>query len=98
MKLLNRVVAIVALTAAFVPLTSMACDAAGAQTHVGNILSVDAGKNTFTIRDAETSSPITFVTVDPKIINSLKDAKGSIMVNYEEQDDSTDLMAVGVTF
>lgn len=98
MKLLNRVVAIVALAAAVTPLTGMACSAAGPNSHVGNVLSVDAGKKTFTIRDAETSSPITFVVVDKKIINSLKDLKGNVMVNYEENDEGGDLVAVGVTF
>ena len=33
-----------------------------------------------------------------RIIDGLKDAKGSVMVNYEQLDGSSDLKAVGVTF
>lgn len=73
-----------------------ACDAAGPSAHIGNLMSVDEKKMTFTIRDAQSSAPITFVTENEKIIDSLKEAKGSILVNYEE-DDGT-LTAVGVTF
>ena len=89
---------LLALSAAFVlsasPLYAVACDAANS-VHVGNVLTVDAQGKTFTIRDAATQSPITFLASN-EIIAGLKDAKGSIRVNYEEDGDK--LKAVGVTF
>jgi hypothetical protein len=72
-----------------------ACDAAGKNTHIGSLMTVNAAQNTFTIQDAQSRSPITFVT-NTEIIEGLKDAKGSIMVNYKEDGDT--LTAVGVTF
>lgn len=79
------------------PVLSWACDGAGPSTHVGNLKSVDASSKTFTIIDAQTSMPIKFVA-NNEIIDGLKDAKGSVMVNYEEMDGSSELKAVGVTF
>ena len=73
----------------------LACDAAGKNTHIGNLMTVNAEQSTFTIQDAQTRSPITF-TANGEIIEGLKDAKGSIMVNYKEDGDT--LTAVGVTF
>lgn len=86
-----------ALTGALLmPLSSWACDAAGPSTHIGNLMSVDATGKTFTIRDAQSNSPISFSVKDDSIMAGLKNAKGSIMVNYEENDSG--LTAVGVTF
>ena len=76
--------------------SALACDAAGPSTHIGQLVSVNAEKNTFTIRDAESRSPITF-TAGSDILTGLKNASGSIMVNYQEKDDGG-LDAVGVTF
>ncbi len=78
------------------PVITWACDAAGPNTHIGKVLSVDEKKMTFTIRDAETKSPITFIAESSEIITGLKGANGMITVNYEE--DGDDLTAVGVTF
>jgi len=90
---------LLALSAAFVlsasPFYAMACEGAGRFTHMGNVLSVDASGKTFTIRDAQTQKPITFLA-NNEIIDGLKDAKGSIMVNYQADGDK--LKAVGVTF
>ena len=80
-----------------VPVLSWACDGAGPSTHVGTVQSVDSSTKTFTIIDAQTSMPIKFVA-NNEIIDGLKDAKGSVMVNFEEVDGSSDLKAVGVTF
>lgn len=88
---------LVAGTLLFTPLVIWACDAAGPSTHVGTVKSVDASSKTFTIIDAQTRMPITFVA-NNEIIDGLKDAKGSVMVNYEEVDGSSDLKALGVTF
>ena len=79
------------------PFTTWACDAAGKSTHIGTVQSVDASGKTFTIIDAQSRKPITFMA-NNEIIVGLKDAKGSVMVNYEEMDGSSDLKAVGVTF
>lgn len=79
------------------PFTTWACDAAGKSTHIGTVQSVDASGKTFTIIDAQSRKPITFMA-NNEIIDGLKEAKGSVMVNYEEMDGSSDLKAVGVTF
>ena len=75
---------------------AQACDAMGPATHMGSLMSVDAAKHTFTIRDAQSSSPITFVATQ-EIITGLKGFAGSLMVNYEKNDDGG-FKAVGVTF
>ncbi|MBL1276780.1 MAG: hypothetical protein COB30_011895 [Ectothiorhodospiraceae bacterium] len=80
----------------FASSATLACDAMGPSTHMGQLVSVDADKQTFTIRDAQSSSPITFVATD-EIITGLKGFAGSLMVNYEENDDGG-FDAVGVTF
>lgn len=79
------------------PIATWACDAAGKNTHIGTVQSVDASGKTFTIIDAQTRMPITFMA-NNEIIDGLKDAKGSVMVNYEQMDGSSDLKAVGITF
>ena len=84
------------LSVAALPFNAWACDGAGKSTHIGSLMSVNAADKTFTIRDAQLNSPITFVA-SGEIIQALNDAKGSIMVNYEEQENGK-LTAVGVTF
>ena len=81
----------------FTPVAIWACDAAGASTHIGTVTAVDAKNMTFTITDAQTRGPITF-RANNEIIDGLKDAKGSVMVSYEEVEGSKDLKALGVTF
>lgn len=95
--MLKKSMMIVAFIASvfLVPVYTWACDGAGPMTHVGNVLSIDAKAKTFTLRDAQTSSPITFKAND-EIINGLKDAHGMITVKYQEDGDK--LNAVGVTF
>ncbi len=80
----------------FVSGATFACDAMGPSKHMGQLMSVNADKNTFTIRDAQSQSPVTF-TANSDILTGLKGASGSIMVNYEEND-AGGLNAVGVTF
>ncbi|HEY5602734.1 MAG TPA: hypothetical protein VIM41_06465 [Gammaproteobacteria bacterium] len=79
------------------PVATWACDAAGPSTHIGTVKSVDASGKTFTIIDAQTRTPITFAA-NNEIIDGLKDATGSVMVNYEKVEGSDNLKAVGVTF
>ena len=93
---LNTIVTGTALAFALVTSSSVwACDAAGKSTHIGSLMTVNAEQSTFTIRDAQSSSPITFVA-NNEIIEGLKGAKGSVMVNYKEDGDT--LTAVGVTY
>lgn len=75
---------------------ALACDGMGPSAHMGQLVSVDAASHTFTIRDAQSSNPITFAA-NEEIINGLKGFAGSLMVNYQESDDGA-LQAVGVTF
>lgn len=93
----NFLVKSILVSALILPVASWACDAAGPSTHIGTVKSVDASSKTFTIIDAQTRMPIKFVASN-EIIDGLKDAKGSVMVNYEEMEDSSDLKALGVTF
>lgn len=80
----------------FVSGATFACDAMGPSKHMGQLMSINAEKNTFTIRDAQSQSPLTF-NANNDILTGLKGASGSIMVNYEEND-AGGLDAVGVTF
>jgi hypothetical protein len=82
-------------TALFFTASAWACGAAGNNTHVGDLMHVDAQQHTFTIQDAQSHNAITFAA-NSEIIEGLKTASGSIMVNYEENGDK--LTAVGVTF
>lgn len=84
-------------SALLLPVAGWACDAAGPSTHIGTVQSVDASGKTFTIIDAQTRMPIKFVASN-EIIDGLKDAKGSVMVNYEEMETGDGLKALGVTF
>ncbi|WP_455374766.1 hypothetical protein [Kaarinaea lacus] len=84
-------------SALLLPVATWACDAAGPSTHIGTVQSVDASSKTFTIIDAQTRMPIKFVASN-EIIEGLKDAKGSVMVNYEQMESTDGLKALGVTF
>ncbi len=84
-----------ALAAALFSASALACDAMGPSTHMGQLMSIDPDKATFTIRDAQSGGPITF-SADADVLKALKAHTGSVMVNYEE--DETGIKAVGVTF
>lgn len=71
-----------------------ACGGEASGKHIGNVMKIS--KTSFTIRDAETNSPITF-NASPDIMKEVKSADGRIMVNYEEDEEGA-LDAVGVTF
>ncbi len=92
----NLLSSILLASAMFASSATLACESMGPATHMGQLMSVDVTKHTFTIRDAESSSPITFIATQ-EIITGLKGFAGSLMVNFEENDDG-DLNAVGVTF
>ncbi len=89
----------VALMSAVLSLASgaaLACGGANSGKHVGNVTSINPDGKTFTIRDAETSKPITF-KANADIIKGLKKAGGSVVVNFEENTEGG-LQATGVTF
>ncbi|MDH3326903.1 MAG: hypothetical protein OEM38_09335 [Gammaproteobacteria bacterium] len=89
-------IALLALAAIFSSSALFACGGEASGKHIGAMLKVDAAKSTFTIRDAETSSPITFIAPSA-IMTEVKNANGRVMVNYEENEDGG-LIATGVTF
>lgn len=93
----NILISSLLASALLLPVATWACDAAGPSTHIGTVQSVDASSKTFTIIDAQTRMPIKFMASN-EIIDGLKDAKGSVMVNYEEMEGKDGLKAVGVTF
>ena len=63
----------------------MACGGEASGKHFGTVTGVDTNKSTFTIRDAETRSPITF-QAKSTVLDKAQSASGSIVVNYEEND------------
>jgi len=68
-----------------------ACDAAGPNTHVGQVLSVDG--NHFTIRDAQSGGPISF-TAGEKMQGSLPAPGDNVSIKYSG--DEKDLIAESV--
>ncbi len=63
---------------------ALACDAAGANKHVGMITAVDDQAGTFTIMDAQTNQPITFAA--PKaVLGKAARTKGPATVSYREE-------------
>ena len=73
--------------------TAWGCDAAGPTTHVGKVLSVNTGKNTFTILDAQTISPVSF-QADEVILKKVAAGDGTAIVSFI--DDGVDLIATEV--
>ncbi len=64
-----------------------ACEAAGANTHVGNIVSIDPTTRTLTIMDMATQAPIQFALNDALLIKA-NGLSGHVVVRYsgKEQD------------
>ncbi len=73
-----------------------ACGGEASGKHIGSMLKVNADNSTFTIRDAETNSPITF-NASKEIMAEVQKASGQVMVNYEENDEGA-LVATGIAF
>ena len=74
--------------------TLWACGGEDSGKHIGNVLKIS--NSTFTIRDAESNSPMTF-NAKTDIINEVKSASGQIIVNYEKDEEGA-LHAIGVAF
>ena len=93
---MNKLILLVSIAVTFVlAAPTWACEAAGPSTHVGKVLKIDEGKNTFTILDAQTVSPITFEASD-EILSKVGDATGTAFVDYSV--DGLVLTATDVTF
>src|SRR5262249_50589930 len=56
-----------AALASFNAPSSFACEAAGANTHIGVVTVVDLPRRTFTLKDAETAKPIVFVATTEQL-------------------------------
>ena len=73
---------LILLLAFSLPITNtMACEAAGANTHVGNIVSLDQKSRTLTIMDVATRKPIQFALNDALMIK-LNGISGQVVVRY----------------
>lgn len=68
------------------PWPTLACSAAGPNTHVGKLLSVDKGAGTFTLLDAETMSPVT-LAASAALLDQVSSISGSVVVTYEKNGD-----------
>ena len=79
------------------PVAVLACGGMASGKHKGDVVAVDSGAKTFTIRDAETRSPITFSANDEIVSAVAKSNDATVMVNFEETAEGG-LRAVGVTF
>ena len=74
---------IILLATALVATTpALACSAAGPNTHVGTVLSVDKVAGSFTILDAESGNPVT-LTADVSLLEQAA-ASGRVTVRYEK--------------
>jgi len=81
---MNKTIYISVLLAAMtLPSAVLACDAAGKNVHVGQVLGADG--NQFTIRDAQSDQSINF-TVDNKMQSVLPAAGDRVAVQYLKTD------------
>ena len=69
---MKKLITVTALSALMVFAVSPAwsCSMAGPNTHIGVVTDVNANANTFTMIDAETQHPITFVTT-PELLKGI---------------------------
>ncbi len=68
----------------FASTTAWACSAVGPNKHVGMLLNIDKPGQSFTVLDAETNRPITFLA-DEALLTRLTGAKGQILVDFEAE-------------
>ena len=61
---------VLSLVVGFAASPAWSCSMAGPNTHIGVVTDVNASANTFTMIDAETQHPITFVTT-PELLKSI---------------------------
>ncbi len=88
---------VAAVLAAFLtaPVASSACSALGPSAHVGPVLAIDAEAKTFTVLDAQTNTPVTFLA-DDALLAELENVEGRVVVDFEA--DGVDLRAIGIRY
>ena len=93
MKARNLIAALVLTMLLMTTGAALACSAVGPNTHVGMLLGIDEAAQTFTVLDAQTNQPITFLA-DEAILASVRNAKGRVFVDFEAE--GSDLRAISV--
>ena len=88
----RKVLGIISAVLFALPAVGLACSAAGEGVHLGEVLGVDKAAGKFTIRDAQTGAPITFMADDGNL-NGL-DACARVTVEFEEAGEA--LKAIGI--
>jgi hypothetical protein len=76
-----------------IPTLTLACGAAGSNIHVGGLMTVDQGNKSFTILDAQSGSPISFLA-DDGILERLGGESSVIQVTYEQTGDALRAVAI----
>jgi hypothetical protein len=76
--------------------SALACSAAGENTHVGEVLSVDREAGSFSIMDAEKLAALTF-TADKEILDTVDGTEKVAIVDYEEGDYGLKALRVSLT-
>ncbi len=72
--------------------TAWSCSMAGPNTHIGPVTAVDAEANTFTVLDAETRQPITFVATPTLLKGIVKNQQ--VTVTFEKDGNKLTTTAV----
>ncbi len=93
MNKMNSFAAMMLTAALSIPALALACGAPGSTTHVGGLMAVDQDNKSFTILDAQSGSPVSFVA-DDGILESLGGASGVIQVTYEQTGETLRALAV----
>jgi len=86
---------VVAVGSVLVSAPSWGCSAVGPNKHVGLLLEIDNAAGSFTVLDAQTNRPISFIA-DERILNELGNVKGQILVDFEAE--GSKLRATGVEY
>jgi hypothetical protein len=82
MRSLLTMALVLALASTGLPMSVAACEMAGPNTHVGTVVSLDAGKGTLTLKDGETSKNLTFVA-DAPLLSGVA-VKDQVAVTYAQ--------------
>ena len=83
MRIVPTISGIALVAAAAVPASAWACEAAGANTHIGQVLQVDREAGSFSILDAEQMTAIRF-TAGQSILDKVDGSDRMAIVSYED--------------
>lgn len=83
MRIVSTISGIALAAAASVPASAWACEAAGANTHIGQVLQVDRAAGSFSIMDAEQMTAIQFSAAE-RILDKVDGTDRMAIVDYEE--------------